>query len=88
MKVMSREDINVKAVETTMFIIRYFDKDNKGSITYISTWKVMRAKLGVTWKFTRNYYALCMRFLRACHNGRVVTMFIIRITGFLPFHIM
>jgi len=37
MKVMSREDINVKAVETTMFIIRYFDKDNKGSITYIST---------------------------------------------------
>ena len=45
MKVMSREDINVKAVETTMFIIRYFDKDNKGSITYISTWKIMRMKI-------------------------------------------
>ncbi len=44
MKVMSREDINVKAVETTMFIIRYFDRANRGSITYISTWKVMRAK--------------------------------------------
>jgi len=89
MKVMSREDINVKAVETAMFIIRYFDKDNKGSITYISTWKIMRMKirgeLDIYPKLLRIVYEIL-----ACVSlrGRVVTMFIIRITGFLPFHIM